>query len=44
MYDNAISIKSLCFSSSVSYAIMIGFRVRKKWDKNVYTPVDPCTE
>ena len=30
MYDNTISIKSLCFSSSASYAIMIGFRVRKK--------------
>ena len=34
----------MLFIISFFMLLCIGFEVRKKLDKNVYTPVDPCTE
>ena len=36
--------KVYAFHHQLFMLLCIDFRVRKKLDKNVYTPVDPCRE
>ena len=45
MYVNSISIKKVyAFHHQFFMLLCMGFKERKKLDKNVYTPVDPYTE